>query len=54
MYRGEVIIPMGLASMFIQAAFFSWACPRLLETAFTLLQFAGVTPLIALAHRKTP
>lgn len=99
MYRGEVIIPMGLASMFIQAAFFSWAYPRLfdtertrwlhsavmgglcfavlawsfttlpvaakyrmasvsdfllLETAFTLLQFAVVTPLIALAHRKTP
>lgn len=98
MYRGEVIIPMGLASMFIQAAFFSWAYPRLfdtgrtrwlhsaslgflcfsvlawsfttlpvaakykmasvpdfllLETAFTLLQFAVVTPLIALAHRKT-
>ena len=97
MYRSEVIIPMGLASMLIQAAFFSWAWPRLfdtgrnswlrsaffgflcfsvlawsfttlpvaakyrmasvsdflwLETAFTLLQFAVVTPLIALAHRK--
>jgi hypothetical protein len=97
MYRAELIIPMGLASMLIQAAFFSWAYPRLfsieraswgasarrgtaifavlawsfttlpvaakyrmasvadfmaLETGFTLLQFAIVTPLIALAYRK--
>jgi hypothetical protein len=97
MYRAEVIIPMGLASMLIQACFFSWAYPRLfgaesgqwrrnvfkgiaifsalaisfavlpvaakyrmmsvpdfllLECAFAVLQFAIVTPLIALAHRK--
>jgi len=97
MYRAEVIIPMGLASMLIQAAFFSWAYPRLfsikradwkagavwsaatfaclawsfttlpvaakyrmtsvadflaLETCFTLVQFAVVAPLIALAHRS--
>lgn len=96
-YRAEVIIPMGLASMLIQAVFFSWAYPRLfstardrwlhsalpaaaifavlswsfttlpvaakfrmssvtdfmlLETGFTLLQFAVVTPLLALAHRN--
>lgn len=96
MYRAEVIIPLGLTSMFIQAVFFSWAYPRLfstsraqwiasatraaavfailawsfttlpvaakyrmasvihfslLETGFTLLQFAIVAPLIALAHR---
>lgn len=97
MYRPEVIIPMGLASMLIQACIFSWAYPRLfstdagqwlgsawrssviffllagsftilpvaakyrmssvsdfllLETGFTILQFAIVAPLIALAHRK--
>lgn len=98
MYRAQVIIPMGLASMIIQALFFAWAYPRLfstrradwrgsafrfgvvfavlawsfttlpvaakyrmtsvpdfllLETAFVLLQFALVSPLIALAHRKS-
>jgi len=97
MYRAEVIIPMGLAAMLIQASFFSWAYPRLfsikradwkagavwsaatfaclawsfttlpvaakyrmtsvadflaLETCFTLVQFAVVAPLIALAHRS--
>lgn len=96
MYRDDVVIPLGLASMLIQAVFFSWAYPRLfsvrpadwkagavrsfvvfatlswsfttlpvaakyrmtsvpefllLETAFTLLQFAVVAPLLALAHR---
>lgn len=96
MYRDEVIIPLGLASMLIQALFFAWAYPRLfpparvpwprgaltfggtfgvlawsfavlpvaakyrmtsvadfivLETSFTALQFAIVSPLIALAHR---
>lgn len=29
MYRAEVIIPLGLASMLVQATFFSWAYPRL-------------------------
>jgi hypothetical protein len=96
MYRAEVIIPFGLASMALQAVFFAWAYPRLfstrreewlssalrffvvftvlawsfttlpvaakyqmssvpaflkLETAFTILQFAVVAPLIALAYR---
>ena len=96
-YRSEVIIPMGLASMLVQAVFFTWAYPRLfsieraawigsalrgtavfgllawsfttlpvaakyrmtslmdfmmLESGFTLLQFAVVVPLVALAHRK--
>lgn len=96
LYRPEVIIPMGLMSMLIQACIFSWAYPRLfppnarhwagnawrcgvifallagsftilpvaakyrmtsvsdfvlLEAGFTVLQFAIVTPLIALAHR---
>lgn len=97
MYRGEVIIPLGVASMVIQAMFFAWAYPRLfgrrdapwwrgalgfglafgslawsfavlpvaakyrmasvpdflaIETAFTIVQFAIVSPLIALAHRS--
>ena len=95
MYRAEVLIPLGLTSMVIQALFFAWAYPKLfaldrtswtrgalafgcifgtlawsfavlpvaakyrmssvqdflmLETAFTLLQFAIVSPLIALAY----
>lgn len=33
LYRPEVIIPMGLASMLIQAYIFSWAYPRLFPTA---------------------
>lgn len=96
MYRSDVLIPMGLSSMLIQAALFAWIYPRLfstgreewmgsalkfgvtfgllawsfvvlpvaakyrmtsvidflkLETAFTILQFAVVSPLIALAYR---
>ena len=94
MYRDDVIIPLGLMSMAVQALLFAWAYPRLfadraapwrrgamgfgvafgalagsfavlpvaakyrmssvpeflmLETAFTVLQFAIVSPLIALA-----
>ena len=96
MYRDDVIIPLGLASMIIQALLFAWAYPRLfgdratswqsgalrfglffgvlawsfavlpvaakyrmasvvdfmvLETLFTMLQFAVVSPLVALAYR---
>lgn len=32
MYRSEVIIPLGLASMVIQAVVFAWAYPRLFDT----------------------
>jgi hypothetical protein len=32
MYRAEVIIPLGLASMVIQAVLFAWAYPRLIGT----------------------
>jgi hypothetical protein len=98
MYRDDVIIPLGLASMLIQALLFAWAYPRLfgnhvaswrsgalrfglffgalawsyavlpvaakylmssvtdfvvLETLFTILQFAVVAPLVALAYRST-
>ena len=97
MYRDDVIIPLGLASMMIQAVLFAWAYPRLigdraaswrsgalgfglffgalswsfavlpvaakyrmssvpdfmvLETLFTVLQFAVVSPLVALAYRS--
>jgi hypothetical protein len=96
MYRDDVIIPLGLASMMIQALLFAWAYPRLigdrvaswhvgalrfalffgalawsfavlpvaakyrmssvaefmvLETLFTALQFAVVSPLVALTYR---
>ncbi len=96
LYRAEVIIPFGLASMLIQAVFVAWAYPRLfstrradwlasairfglvfaalawslttlpvaakynmtsvveflkLETAFTVVQFIIVAPLVALAYR---
>jgi hypothetical protein len=97
MYRADVIVPLGLASMLVQGVAFSWLYPRLfagrrdsvladglrygaglaalswsyttlavaaknvmtsvptylmLETGFTLLQFAVAGPLIALAHRR--
>ncbi|MDF3020904.1 MAG: hypothetical protein K0Q92_2207, partial [Steroidobacteraceae bacterium] len=32
MYRAQVIIPLGLASMCIQAVIFAWAYPRLFST----------------------
>lgn len=96
LYRAEVVIPFGLASMLVQAMIFAWAYPKLfstgredwlasagrfggvfaalawsfttlpvaakyqmssvadfmkLETGFTILQFAIVSPLIALAYR---
>jgi hypothetical protein len=96
LYRAEVIIPLGFASMLVQAILFAWAYPKLfstrrerwrasalrfgaafavlawsfttlpvaakyrmssvgefllLETGFTILQFAVVAPLIALAYR---
>jgi len=95
-YREDVIIPMGLASMMMQAGIYAWAYPKLfgvkgegwgrnalrfglvfgalawsftilpvaakfqmtsvrdfimLETGFTVLQYAVVSPLIALAYR---
>ncbi len=95
MYRDDVIIPFGLATMIIQAFLYAWLYPRLfdvsaawptsalrfgaifgllawslavmpvaakyrmssvaeflqLETAFTVVQYAIVSPLIALAWR---
>jgi hypothetical protein len=99
LYRAEVIIPFGLASMLVQALFIAWAYPKLfstrredwlasaakfallfgtlawsfttlpvaakynmtsvadflkLETAFTVVQFIVIGPLIALAYRGAP
>jgi hypothetical protein len=96
-YRREVIIPFGLASMLAQAVLFAWIYPRLfstdrdawlasaaafgtifgilawsfttlpvaakyrmasvrsflvLESAFTAVQFAVISPLLALAYRS--
>ena len=98
LYRDDVIIPLGVASMAIQAILFAWIYPRVfstrreawvsgagrffgvfsvlawsfttlpvaakyqmasipmflaLETSFTLLHFAVVSPLIALAYRDS-
>lgn len=98
LYRSDVIIPFGLASMIIQALIFSWLYPKLfstgrtewkrsallgfvtfgllawsfttlpvaakyqmtsvagfmwLETGFTILQFAIVSPLLAFVSRET-
>ncbi|MDX1968901.1 MAG: hypothetical protein SFV23_17130 [Planctomycetaceae bacterium] len=97
LYRDEVLIPLGLASMAIQSLAFAWIYPRVfstrrecwsssaaqffalfavlswsfttlpvaakyrmdsipmflsLETAFTLVQFLAVSPLIAFAYRE--
>ena len=99
LYRAEVILPLGLASMLVQAVIFAWMYPRLfstrredwpasalrfagvfaplawsfttlpvaakyqmssvpdfmmLETGFTILQFAITAPLIAIAQRGAP
>lgn len=98
-YRPEPVIPLGFASMLVQAVLFAWAYPRLfdtaagtwkrsalcagvsyaalswsfttlavsakhpmasvpeyvaIETAFTVLQFLLVAPLMALAWRGHP
>jgi hypothetical protein len=49
LYRSVVIIPFGLTSMIIQALIFSFIW---LETGFTILQFAIVSPLLALVFRE--
>jgi hypothetical protein len=96
LYRDQVIIPLGLGSMLIQALFIAWAYPKLfstrredwftsaakfaflfgalawslttlpvaakykmtsvaefleLETAFTVVQFIVIAPLVALCYR---
>jgi hypothetical protein len=49
-YRPDVIIPFGLASMLIQGAVFAWAYPRLMERPEGIgsgLKFAGAAALLS-------
>jgi hypothetical protein len=51
-YRKDVLIPMGLASMVLQGLFFAWAYPRLFDTApdqwlTSALQFWVIFGLLA-------
>jgi hypothetical protein len=59
MYRAEVIIPLGLTSMLIQAAAFAWLYPKLFSTAratwlTSALQFGVVFGLLALSFGVLP
>lgn len=67
LYRGEVLIPLGLLSMLIQALFFAWAYPRLFSTArqkwldgalragvvFALLSWSFTTLPVAAKYRMS-
>lgn len=47
LYRDEVVIPLGLASMLIQAFFFAWAYPRLFDTRRdSWLRSAGLAAVV--------
>lgn len=43
MYRDDVLIPLGLASMSIQALFFAWVYPRLFSTGSSRWQRGAIT-----------
>jgi hypothetical protein len=67
MYRDQVIIPMGLGSMLIQAVFLAWSYPRLFSTertawigsavrffvVFSLLSWSFTTLPVAAKYRMT-
>lgn len=58
-FRGDVIIPLGLLSMIIQAAIFSWAYPRLFpphRTSWTsgALSFGAIFGLLAWSFAVLP
>lgn len=58
-YRSEVLIPLGLASMLIQAVFFSWAYPRLFDTSrhrwlASAAAFAAVFGVLAWSFTTLP
>ena len=67
MYRSDVIIPMGLTAMLVQALFYSWAYPRLFSTAredvvssavkgfatFSVLAWSFVVLPVAAKYRMT-
>ena len=59
MYRPDVIIPMGLASMVVQGLFFAWAYPRLFDTSSdnwlsSALQFWGIFGVLAWSFLVLP
>ena len=58
-YRDDVIIPMGLASMIIQGLFFAWVYPKLFSTAddhwiLSALQFAVIFGVLAWSFLVLP
>jgi hypothetical protein len=59
LYRAEVIIPFGLASMLVQAVIFAWLYPRLFSTRredwmASALRFAGVFAPFAWSFTTLP
>src|SRR5687767_4547854 len=59
LYRAEVIIPFGLASMLIQAVMFAWAYPKLFSTRREDwlagdARFAGVFAALAWSFTTLP
>jgi hypothetical protein len=59
MYRAEVIIPLGLASMILQALFFSWSYPRLFNTEYSrwktsAIACTGVFAILAWSFTTLP
>lgn len=58
-YRDDVIIPMGLASMIIQGLFFAWVYPKLFSTAddhwiLSAVQFALIFGVLAWSFLVLP
>jgi hypothetical protein len=59
LYRAEVIIPFGLASMSVQAVVFAWMYPQLFSTRrgdwmASALRFFGVSALLAWSFTTLP
>ena len=57
--RAEVIIPFGLISMLLQAAFFAWAYPKLFSTRLdewlaSAARFAGIFATLAWSFAILP
>lgn len=59
LYRAEVIIPLGLTAMFIQAILFAWLYPRLFDTRRDLwlqnaVRFFAVFSILAWSFTTLP
>ena len=59
MYREDVIIPMGLASMVVQGLFFAWAYPKLFDTSaghwlISAVQFWAIFGVLAWSFMVLP